>query len=73
MEFVNFENLQMWKFDTWKLEIIVFSIKVIPTTPQPSDSHPCTSPPLGGHECYPMFGRVWPSTSVFDILVHETI
>ena len=21
-----------------------------PTTPQHSDSHPCTSPPLGGHE-----------------------
>ena len=23
-----------------------------PTTPQHSDSHPCTSRPLGGHECF---------------------
>ena len=30
--------------------ICLFSIKGIPTTPQNSDSHPCTSPPLVGHE-----------------------
>ena len=28
--------------------------------PKDTDSHTCTTAPLGGPECFPMFGRVWP-------------
>ena len=44
LNFWNFESrkLEIWKFKIWKLNIWKFSSKGIPSTPQHSDSHPCT-------------------------------
>ena len=40
-------NFNLWNFETLKPTFLLFPIKGILSTPQHSDSHPCTSPPLG--------------------------
>ena len=48
LELCKFRTLKLWTFKAWKLgnfENFVSSIEGIPTTPQHTDSHPCTSPP----------------------------
>ena len=44
VEFKQNETGKIWSFET--LTFVYFT----PTTPQHTDSHPCPSPPLGGHE-----------------------
>ena len=44
----------------------MLSMKGIPPTPQHSDSHPCTSPPFGGHKRTSIAcpGRFSPNTNI---------
>ena len=85
LEFWNFETLKLWNVEIsklWSQDTFLFSRKGIPTTPQHTDSHPCTllvqsvlSKSNLRHVCtsLPKIDRLYFNLSMYRVLSRVTL